>query len=113
MIKTESLKKSYEFSRIYNSGKYFVGKYIVLYVKSNNLNKNKIGIVISRKVGKSVIRNRIRRLIKENYRFYEKYLKDEIDLVFVVRRTEELPNYYTVKKEMKYLFKKLAVWNKD
>ncbi len=80
------------------------------------MDMNRLGVTASRKFGKSVRRNRVRRLIKENYRHFEKYMKVGYDFVFVARATDVLPEYNDIKKEMKYLLKKSAVldlekWN--
>ena len=58
---------------------------LVLYIKENGLNFNRIGISISRKVGKAVIRNRIKRIIKEQLRLQDKNLAKGYDMVVVVR----------------------------
>jgi len=113
MKKIVTLKKNYEFQRLYKKGKFYVGKYLVLYVKENKLNINRIGITTSRKFGNSVKRNRVRRLIRESYRYYEKYLKVGYDFVFVARSTEDLPAYTDIKKEMKYLLKKNSVFDME
>lgn len=116
MKKTVPLKKNYEFVRIYKKGRFYAGRFIVLYVLKNNCGVNRLGIAISRKVGKSVRRNRIRRLVRESYRFYEEFLKEGLDIVFSARSTENLPDYSQISREMKFLLKKLEVldmekWN--
>jgi ribonuclease P protein component len=116
MKKTVPLKKNYEFARIYKKGRFYAGRFIVLYVLKNNYRVNRLGIAINRKVGKSVRRNRVRRLIRECYRFYEEFLKDDLDLVFMARSTEKIPDYSEINKEMKFLLKKLEIldmekWN--
>lgn len=116
MKKTVPLKKNYEFVRIYKKGRFYAGRLIVLYVLKNNYRVNRLGIAVNRKVGKSVRRNRIKRLIKESYRFYEDFLRDGLDMVFVARSTDNLPDYSEISKEMKFLLKKLEVldmekWN--
>ena len=109
MKHTVSLKKNYEFGRVYKKAKFHAGKYMVLYVLKNNLNCNRLGITASRKFGKSVKRNRVRRLIKENYRHIEESIKPGYDLVIIARKTDGIPNYIEIKKEMKFLFKKLKM----
>lgn len=113
MIKTVPLQKNFEFKRVYNKGKFFVGKFIILYVLKNNLDKNKLGITVSKKFGKSVKRNRIRRLIRENYRLYEGVIKVGYDCVFVARSTEMMPGFLEIRKEMKFLFKKLGIFDQE
>jgi ribonuclease P protein component len=113
MVKTDSIKKNYEFLKAYKKGKFYAAKYLILYVVPNNKGMNRLGITAGKKVGGSVQRNRVKRLIRENYRYYEKFIKDGFDLVFVARGTERLPEYLEIKKEMKFLLKKLNVFDRE
>ncbi len=106
MTKTITLKKNYEFTRVYKNGKYKAGKYLVIYLLNNNLSYNRIGITLSRKIGNSVKRNRIRRLIRENYNICKDSLKTGFDLVILARGIIDNPNFNAIGKEIKYLFKK-------
>ena len=99
--------------RVYKKGSFYVGKHIVLYVLANNMSINRLGITTSKKVGKSVKRNRIRRLIRESYRFYENFIKKGYDCVIVARSAEELPGFLEIRKEMKFLFKKLTIFDRE
>jgi len=103
---TTSLKKNYQFSRVYRRGNFVVGRYLILYCLRNGKNGIRLGITTSKKVGNSVVRNRIRRLLKENYRKIEENIFNNFDIVFVVRANDKIPTYYDIKKEMKYLLKK-------
>ncbi|HPU41924.1 MAG TPA: ribonuclease P protein component [Acetivibrio clariflavus] len=113
MVFTFPIKKNKDFIRLYKKGKFFVAKYLVLYALSNNSNVNRLGITASKKFGKSVKRNRIKRLIRESYRHFESQLKQGFDLVVVARNCEEMPNFSEVKREMKYLLKKLEIFKED
>lgn len=107
MKNVTSLKKNREFIRVYKKGKFFAGKYIVLYILENGLNINRLGITASKKTGNSVKRNRIKRLIKENYRLSGGLVRSGYDLVFVVRNNNMLPDFYMIKRELNYLLRKL------
>lgn len=113
MKNTVPIKRNTEFLKLYKKGKFYVGKNIVLYVLQNRLNLNRLGITVSRKFGKAVKRNRIRRLIKENYRAYEDFIIVGYDLVFVARSSEVMPDYLNIKKEMKFLLKKLNIFDQE
>ena len=65
---SESLKKNHQFQFVYKYGKSYANKYLVMYVKENGLDKNRIGISVSKKVGNSVVRHRVKRLVRECYR---------------------------------------------
>ncbi|MFV0362475.1 MAG: ribonuclease P protein component [Suipraeoptans sp.] len=82
---TESLKKNNDFKEVYSSKKSYANKYAVMYVKKNNLNNNRLGISVSKKVGNSVVRHRIKRLIKEAYRLQEDKFKNGYDIVIIAR----------------------------
>lgn len=109
MKKTAPLKSNNEFLRVFRKGRFYAGKHIVLYVLKNNLNVNRLGITASKKFGKSVKRNRIRRLIKENYRCFEDFIAQGNDIVFVAKKQEVMPGYHDIKKEMKFLLKKFEL----
>lgn len=113
MEKTTSLKKNYEFVRIYKKGKFFVGKYIVIYVLKNRLGTNRLGITVNKKVGKSVIRNRTKRLVRESYRLYENYIPAGLDIVFVARSVETEYGLAEIRREMKFLLKKVQAFDQQ
>lgn len=80
-----SLKSGNEFSVVYRNGKSYANKYLVMYVMKNDLNQNRIGISVSKKVGNSVVRHRVTRLIRESYRLGEATFHTGYDIVVVAR----------------------------
>ena len=60
---SESLKKNKDFQTVYRQGKSYANKYLVLYIMENQTEKNRIGISVSKKVGNSVVRHHLTRLI--------------------------------------------------
>lgn len=82
---SESLKKNHQFQFVYKYGKSYVNKYLVMYVKENGMNKNRIGISVSKKVGNSVVRHRVTRLVRESYRLHESIFNSGLDIVIVAR----------------------------
>jgi len=115
MIYTSTIKENSEFTRIYKNGRYFSGKYLILYVLSGKPGCIEIGLTASRKVGKSVRRNRLKRLIKENYRQFEQYLHTGSKFVYVIRARQDghMPDYYDIRREMKSLFIRAGVFDQQ
>lgn len=103
---TISLKENRQFKRVYYKGKSFVNNLLVLYLLENNEKYNRLGIVVNKKVGKAVVRNRVRRLIKENYRLKEQLIKNGFDIVFVARVRTNLSTHNDISKAMDNLLKR-------
>ena len=59
---SESLKKNHQFQFVYKYGKSYANKYLVMYIKENGTERNRLGISVSKKVGNSVVRHRVTRL---------------------------------------------------
>ena len=85
MLYSCSLKKNDEFKRVYRFGRSKANRNLVLYVWNNNSNENHLGISVSKKVGNSIVRHHMTRLIREAYRLHEEEFNIGLDLVVVVR----------------------------
>lgn len=94
MIFSESLKKNRDFQYVYRRGKSVANRYIVLYVLENGQNRNRLGISVSKKVGNSVVRHHLTRLIRESYRLNEEKFKRGLDMVVVLRTTAKELRYH-------------------
>ena len=85
----ESLKKNRDFQLVYKTGTSYVNKYLVMYARENQLENglesNRIGISVSKKVGNSVVRHRLCRLVRESYRLHEDVFRRGFDIVVVAR----------------------------
>lgn len=85
MIHSESLKKNKDFQQVYKNGTSQANRYLVMYVLENRYRKNRLGISVSKKVGNSVVRHRVTRLIRESYRLNEMEFKNGLDIVVIAR----------------------------
>ncbi len=93
-----SLKNRKEFNNVYQCGKSFANKYLVMYVLENHDKKNRLGISVSKKVGNSVVRHRITRLIRESYRLHQENIITGNDIVVIARINVKDRNYWEVEK---------------
>ena len=103
MKKTEMLKKNYEYKRVLTKGKYYSGKYIEAFIKTNNNNKNFLGIAIGVKIAKAV-----KRLIRENYKNLEEKVNSGNTVVFLWKKKIDIKNanYKNIKQDMEDIFHK-------
>lgn len=102
---SESLKKNHQFQFVYQNGKSYADKYLVMYVMENGTDRNRIGISVSKKVGNSVVRHRVKRLVHENYRLQETMFNSGLDIVVVARQRTASADYYQVGKSLLHIAK--------
>lgn len=112
MKNTDTLKKNYEFKRILNKGKYCTGNYIECFFQRNNKKINLIGIAISSKIAKATKRNRIKRLIRENYRLLEDKLESGFSIVFLWKKHKDInkASFYNIKTDMEQILKEMEIY---
>ena len=100
---SESLKKNKDFSKVYNNGKSFANRYLVMYVLENHTPTNRLGISVSKKVGNSVIRHHITRLIRESYRLQEDMFNSGLDIVVIARSNAKNASYHEIASALMHL----------
>lgn len=114
-MKHERLRKNQEFRNVYRRGRSCASDMLVLYKLKNPRNVlngepfNRIGISVSKKVGNSVTRSRVKRLIQEAARLSREETVQGFDLVFVARNPIVGKTYHEVLSSVRYLYKKAGI----
>ena len=109
---SESLKKNREFQVVYRQGTSYANRYLVMYVMENHLERNRIGISVSKKVGNSVVRHRLTRLIRESYRLNEQKFRSGLDIVVVARVNAKGRSCQEIEKALLHLGRLQKILNK-
>jgi len=104
MVKLISLKNR-EFQTVYESGVSFANRNLVMYVLPNELTDNRIGISVSKKVGNSVVRHRVKRIIRESYRLNRDNVKNGLDIVIIARKEAKEKSYQELEQSMMHLYR--------
>lgn len=81
---SSALKLNHIFRRLYSTAG-FANGHLVLYARKNHSASNRVGITVSKKLGGAVVRNRIRRRLREIYRLHEEQFVPGWDIVVVAR----------------------------
>lgn len=103
VIFSESLKKNHQFLSVYRSGKSYANRYMIMYVKENGTAENRIGISVNKRVGNSVVRHRVKRLLKESYRLQEAMFNSGLDIVIVARPNAASVGYWDIERALLHL----------
>ena len=105
MLFTNSLKKNSDFENVYKSGKSYANKNLVIYTLKNGTDENRLGISVSKKVGNSVVRHRLKRLIKESYRLHEKMFNSGLDIAVIARKGSDACDFASIESALLHLMK--------
>lgn len=110
---TIRIKKNGTFRYIIKNGKFFSGKYLLLYITKNNKNENSLGICVSKKNGKSVDRNKMKRWVREVYKDYETFINKNLNIVVLYKKQTKIENvnYSIIKQDLFECLNKQGVIN--
>ena len=110
---SESLKKNRDFQQVYKRGTSKANRYLVMYVLPNQHMMNRLGISVSKKVGNSVVRHRLTRLIRESYRLNEAEFDNSLDIVVVARPQAKDRTYQEIESALMHLAGKHCIAGKN
>lgn len=104
-----SLKKNSDFQEVYRNNCSCANRDLVGYWKKNGYSYNRIGISVSKKVGNSVVRHRLKRCVKEAYRLNQWNIQSGFDLVIVVRISAKDKDFFHLQKSLLHLFSVMKI----
>ena len=108
-----SIKRSRDFRRIYARGKSAVSPCVVIYCRKNRLDTNRVGFTVSKKMGKAVVRNRVRRRLREIMRLNGERLEQGYDLILVARGRAVEAEYRRLEADVLSCCGRLHLMKKD
>lgn len=110
----ESIKSNRDFLTIYRTGKSYANRYLIMYLaKAQEGSDGRIGISVSKKVGNSVVRHRVKRLVKESYRLNENRFREGCDIVVVARKEAKGRDYSEIESALLHLARLHGIFLKE
>lgn len=103
MRRFPSIKKNSDFQIVYKNGKSYANKLLIMYVYKTGNEDTRIGISVSKKVGNSVVRHRITRLIREIFRLHREQTDSGLDIIVVARAAARESDYKKMESAYRHL----------
>ena len=113
MERSESLRKNRDFQIVYQHGTSQANRHLVMYVLENRHKRNRLGISVSKKVGNSVVRHRVTRLIRESYRLNEMKFKNGLDMVVIARPSAKGKSFQEIESALLHVAGKHHITGED
>ena len=118
MKRFPSIKKNSDFQTIYRTAKSYANRQLVMYVRKTDGGQSRIGISVSKKVGNSVVRHHLARLVRESFRLNRDTLEEGLDIIVVARAAAKDSDYKTIERAFMHLcglhnIKKESKWEYD
>lgn len=108
--KRRILRKNKDFQRVYRYGRSYADRYIVLYVFSAPPMVKNVGFAAGKKLGNAVVRNRVKRLLRETYRLNQKNLPENHCILLVGRKAAVDSSYKVMEKSFRSLCRKAKMY---
>ena len=104
-----TVKENYEFRRIYRKGRSAVSPCMVVYCQKNRQGRSRLGVTVSTKLGHAVVRNKVRRRLREIYRLNRDHMVPGYDVIVVARTRAAAAPYRRLEREYLSLLNKLEL----
>lgn len=108
-----TVKENGTFRRIYRKGKSAVAPCMVVYCQKNRQGRSRLGVTVSTKLGGAVVRNRVRRQLREMYRLHKAETSPGYDLIIVARSRAVKTVYRKMDGQYVALLKELSLWEAE
>lgn len=106
--KSERLLKKKEFQRVFDEGRTFRNNELLVYALPNGMDKSRLGLIVGKKAGNAVTRNRIKRILREAFRLNKGLLRAGIDLILIPRPGLTSPTLSTIEDGFKRLLSRIS-----
>ncbi len=112
MNKKQRIKKNIEFQNTFKKGKSFANRQFVIYSLDNDSDYFRIGISVSKKVGNAVVRNRIKRYIRQTFLELSDSVLQNKDYIIIARNPAASLDFHETKKSIEHVLKIAKLLNK-
>jgi len=100
------LSKTSEFKKVFSEGRRIEGKNLIIFILKNDYDFNRLGVIVKKETGKAVVRNKIKRRLKEASRLLNKKLLPGYDIIVLAKNNIRESSYFKICYDLENLFNK-------
>lgn len=100
------LTKNFEYIKVYQAGRRWSSPFFNMYIKKNSIGLTRLGVSVSKRIGNSVVRNRVKRRLKEAFKKNIGKVKKGYDVVVSAKVPIRDADFWDIERELKILFKR-------
>jgi len=100
------LSKTSEFKKVFSEGRRIESKNLIIFILKSDYNFNRPGIIIKKETGKAVVRNKIKRQLREAFRLINKKLSPGYDIIILAKNDIKESDYFEIYHDLGNLFYK-------
>lgn len=113
MKKAYRIKKNEEFQKIFKHGQSFANRQFVIYfMEKSEQTHFRIGLSVSKKIGNAVMRNQIKRYLRQAFHEFESEIRPNYDLVIIARKPTNQMNFHEIKQSLTHVLKRSRLFQK-
>ncbi|VEI05385.1 ribonuclease P protein component [Kurthia zopfii] len=113
MKKSRRVKSEFDFQKVFKRGKSFANRQFIVYgLLKEEQEKFRIGLSVSKKLGNAVVRNQIKRYIRQSFHELDSELKQNMDYVIIARKPAATMNFEDTKKSLEHVLKIAKFFNR-
>lgn len=114
MKKANRIKKNDEFQYIFKHGKSFANRQLVIYYAENPEQEHfRIGLSVGKKIGNAIVRNQIKRYLRQAFHELEQDIRQDIDIIIIARQPTKDLGFHEIKKSLSHLLYKQRLLKKN
>ncbi|ARI75521.1 ribonuclease P protein component [Halobacillus mangrovi] len=113
MKKAYRIKKNEDFQKVFKHGESFANRQLVLYyLKKSDQNHFRIGLSVSKKIGPAVVRNQVKRYLRQAFHELEDQIHPHYDYVIIARKPTNQMNFHETKRSLTHVLSRSKLLNK-
>ena len=104
------IRNKFEFNRVYSKGRSYVNHFMIIHIINSDTVRGKVGFAVGKKIGNAVVRNRIKRLMREAYRLNQHEISQNVSMILIARKPLVDVKFHLLNGAFVNICKRAKIW---